>query len=127
MSCDDETYKQKLYKGIWKTTFKKRYANHKKLSNAQKNKNDTKLSTEYWKLANKKLHSRIYQGIKGNSKSYNPKLKRRCLHLHKKLHIKGDPEEILLNKWSEVISQCHHGNIYKVSTLVSNKKDRGIT
>ena len=60
MSCDDETYKQKLYKGIWKTTFKKRCTNHKKFSNAQKNKNDTKLSTEYWKLANKKLHSRIY-------------------------------------------------------------------
>ena len=30
-SCDGETYKPKLYKGICETTFKKRYANHKKI------------------------------------------------------------------------------------------------
>ena len=28
ISCDDETYKPKLYKGISKTTFKKRFTNH---------------------------------------------------------------------------------------------------
>ena len=27
ISCDDETYKPKLYKGICETTFKRRYAN----------------------------------------------------------------------------------------------------
>ena len=59
ISCDDETYKPKLYKGICETTFKKRYANHKKSFNVGKNKSDTKLSTEYWKLPNRKLHSRI--------------------------------------------------------------------
>ena len=48
MSCDDETYKPKLYKGIWEITFKKRYANYKKSFNAEKNKNNTKLSTGYW-------------------------------------------------------------------------------
>ena len=56
ISCDNETYKSKLYKGICKTTFKKRYTNHKKSFNVEKNKNDTKLSTEYWKLPNNKLH-----------------------------------------------------------------------
>ena len=64
ISCDDETYKPKLYKGICETTFKKRYANHKKSFNSEKNKNDTKLSTEYWKLANKELHIRISWSIK---------------------------------------------------------------
>ena len=59
ISCGDETYKLKLYEGFFKTTFKKRYANHKKSFNMEKNKNDTKLSTEYWKLASKKLHPRI--------------------------------------------------------------------
>ena len=39
ISCDDETYKPKLCKGICETAFKKRYANHK---NVEKNKNDTK-------------------------------------------------------------------------------------
>ena len=45
ISCDDETDKPKLYKGICETTFKKRYANHKIYFNMEKNKNNTKLST----------------------------------------------------------------------------------
>ena len=56
ISCDDNTYKPKLYKGICEITFKKRHANHKKSFNVEKNKNNTKLITEYWRLANKKLH-----------------------------------------------------------------------
>ena len=127
ISCDDETCKPKLYKGICETTFKKRYANHKKSFNAEKNKNDTKLSTEHWKLANKNLYPRISWSIKGNYKSYNPNSKKRSLCLHEKLEIVDDPEEILLNKRSEVISQRRHRNKYKLKTLVSNKKDRGIT
>ena len=63
--CDDETYKPKLYKGIIETTFKKRYPNYKKSFNVEKSKNDTKLSAEYWKMANKKLHPRISRSIKG--------------------------------------------------------------
>ena len=127
ISCDDETYEPKLYKGICETTFKNRYANHKKSFNAEKSKNDTKLSTEYWKLANKNLHPRISWSIKGNYKSYNPSLKRCSLCLHEKLEIVDDPEDILLNKRSEVISQCRHRNKYKLKTLESNNKDRGIT
>ena len=42
-----------------KLFLKTRYTNHKKHFNAEKNKNNTKLSREYWKLANKKLHPRI--------------------------------------------------------------------
>ena len=37
----------------------------------EKNKNDTKLSTEYWKLANKKLHPQISWSIKGKYNTYN--------------------------------------------------------
>ena len=118
---------QELYKGICETTFKKRYANHKKSFNVEKNKNDTKLSTEYWKLANNKLHPRISWSIKGNYKSYNPNSKRCSLCLHEKLEILDDLKEILLNKRAEVISQCRHWNKYKLKTLMSNKKDRGIT
>ena len=56
----------KLDKGICETTYRKRYANHKKSFDAEKNKNDTKLSTEYWNLANKKLNPWISWSIKGN-------------------------------------------------------------
>ena len=72
ISYDDETYKPKVYKGICETTFKKRYSNHKKSFNAEKSKNDTKLSSDCWKLANRNLHSRISWNIKGNYKSCNP-------------------------------------------------------
>ena len=98
------------------------YANHKKTFNAEKNKNDTKLSTESWKLANNKLHPQISLSIKDNYKSYNPNSKRCSLCLHEKLETVDDPKEIL-NKRSEVISQCHHQNKYKLKTLVSNKQD----
>ena len=68
ISCNDETYRTNLYKGICESTFEKRYANHKKSFNEEKNKNDTKLSTECWKLANNKLHARISWSIKRNHK-----------------------------------------------------------
>ena len=91
----------------------------------EKNKKDTKLSTEYWKLANKKLHPRISWNIKDNYKSCNPNSRKCSLCLHEKLEIVDDPEEILLR--SELISQCCLRTKYKLKTLVSNKKDHGIT
>ena len=87
ISWDDESYKLKLYKGIFETTFKKRYANHKKSFSVEKNKNDAKLSTEYWKLTNNKLHPQISWSMKGNFKWYNPNSKRCSLCLHEKLEI----------------------------------------
>ena len=113
VSCDDETYKPKLYK---ETTFKKCYANHKKSFIAEKNKNDNNLSTEHWKLANKKLHLQISWSIKGNYKSYKPSSRRWSLCLHEKLKIVDDPGEILINKCSKVISLCHHQNLYKLDS-----------
>ena len=98
----------------------------KKSFSVKKNKND-KLFTEYWKLANNKLHPRISWNIKGNYKSYNPNSKRCSFCLHKKLEIVDDPKEILLNKRSGVIYQCRHQNKYKLKTLVSKKQDWGIT
>ena len=117
ISCDDETYKPKLYKGICETTFKKRYANHKKSFNAEKNKNDTKLSTEYWKLTNKNLHpTNILEYEKATISHTTPIQKDVVCVLHEKLEIVDDPEEILLNRRSEVISQCRHRNKYKLMT-----------
>ena len=59
-------------------------------------------------------------------KSYNPSSRRSCLCLHEKLEIVDNLVKILLNKRSEVISQCHHRIKYKLKTLVTSKKDRGI-
>ena len=59
ISCDNEKNKLKLPKEFCPTTFNKCYKIRKKSVTAEKNKNDTKLSTEYWKLGNKKPHPRI--------------------------------------------------------------------
>ena len=48
------------------------------------------------------------------------------LNTARKFEIVDDPEEILLNKHSEVISQCRRRKKYKLKTLVSNKKDHDI-
>ena len=107
-----------MYKGICKTTFKKPYTNHKKYFDVEKN-NNTKLSAEYWKLANKKFLPQVVWSIKGNYKkhfmapfyglsstasrlellrggsllfiaTYNPDLRRCNLCLHEKLAIADD-------------------------------------
>ena len=83
-----------MYKGICETTFKKRYTNHNKYFNAENNKKDTKLSTKYWRLANKKLHTPISWSIKDYYKSSNPNTKRCSLYLNEKLEIVDNPEEI---------------------------------
>ena len=62
------------------------------------------------------LQPRISWSIKG----YNPNSRRCSLCLHEKLEIVDNPEEILLNKRLEVISQRRHRNKYKLKTLVSN-------
>ena len=59
--CSDSKHKQKRYKGIVETTFKERYANHKKTFNLINSKNDTTLSTEYWTL-NKSSNPRYLHG-----------------------------------------------------------------
>ena len=55
----NHNWQRKLYeaiKRICKTTFKKRYANHKKSFNVPTYKNDTKLSTQYSALKTKQLN-----------------------------------------------------------------------
>ena len=120
--CDDETYIPKLYKEICETTFRKVYANRKKSFTVENNQNNTKLSTEYQKLENKKLDPRISWSIKGKYKSYKHNSKRCSLYVAQKMEIVDDPKEILSKKRLEVISQCHHRSKYELKTLLSNKK-----
>ena len=67
---NDSKYKQKRYKGICETTFKKCYTNHKKLFNLINSKNDTTLSIEYWTLKQKQQAPRLTWEIKGQYKAY---------------------------------------------------------
>ena len=59
INCSDSKYKQKRYKRICETTFKKRYANQRKSFNLSKSENDSTLSIEYWNLKQKQQASRL--------------------------------------------------------------------
>ena len=85
--CSDSKYKQKRYKRICETTFKKHYANHKKSFNLIKSKNDTTLSIEYWNLKQKQQTPKLTWEIKGQYKAYNPTLKKCNLCLNENLVI----------------------------------------
>ena len=132
VSCNDKNYKPKLYKGIsWQIypnlNFKKRYSNHEKSFNVPLYKHDTKLSTKYWNLKMKQLNSEIFWKIKGIYKSYTPTSKCCNLCLTEKLEILDNPDKNLMNKRSEIISQCRHKNKYRLKTLASNMMSVDIT
>ena len=55
MTCNEQTYGVNIYIGIAKTTFKKRYSNHKRSFNLAAYKNDTEFLKEFWKI--KRRHS----------------------------------------------------------------------
>ena len=127
ISCNDKNYKLKLYKGSCKTNFKKSYSNHKKSFNVSFYRHDTKLSTEYWNLRMKQLNPQISWKIKGVYKSYNTTSNRCNLCLTEKLEILDDPDKNLLNKRSEIISQCLDKNKYGLKTLASSMTSGDIT
>ena len=127
ISCNDKNYKPKLYKGSCETSFKRHYSNHKKSFNVPSYRYDTKLSTEYWNLKMKQLNPQISWKIKGICKSYNPTSKHCNLCLTEKPEILDDPDKNLLNKRSEIISQCRHKNNYRLKTLGSSMTSGDIT
>ena len=87
ISCNDNNYKTEIYKRSCRTSFKKRYSNHKKLFNAPLYKYDTKLSTEYWNLKIKQLNPQISWKIKGIYKSSNRNSKRCYPSITEKLEL----------------------------------------
>ena len=75
----------------------------------------------------KQLNPQISWKIKGIYKSYIPTSKRCNLCLTEKLEILDDPDKNLLNKRSEIISQCRHKNKYRLKTLASSMTSGDIT
>ena len=76
---------------------------------------------EYWTLKQKQLAPRLTKEIKGQNNAYNPTLKKCNLYLNEKLAIIDDSDKNLLNKRSEVISQCRHRSKFKLVNLKSCK------
>jgi len=111
-----ENYTEKVYIGLCATTFKKRYANHKKSFNTEKYKNSTALSNEFWRIKELKGQPVIKWKILRSSRSYNPNSKKCRLCSSEKYEIATFKENNILNKRSEVISKCRHQNKYSLSS-----------
>ena len=93
----------KKYIGLCETSFKKRYANHKKSFNHERYKNSTTLSTEFWRLKNANLNPFITWRIVRTAPSYHLESKKCQLCLADKFEIANYPEpDKILNKRSKI-------------------------
>ena len=99
---------EKKYIGLCETSFKKRYNGHKTSFRLEKYKNNTALSTEYWKIKEKNGNPVVSWKIIANAKSYKPESKKCSLCQTEKYEIANYPGKNLLNKRSEIIAKCRH-------------------
>ena len=94
------------YIGISETTFKLRYANHKKAFNHARYEADTELSKAVWKMKNKNMIPNITWKIRKKCAPYNQSTGKCNLCLSEKLEIIEENEnKNLLNKRDELVSR----------------------
>ena len=82
-----EKSETKVYHGICKTTFKLRYANHKKSLSHRNRRSDTELSNKFWRIKDNKHNTNITWEILGRRQAYSTSSKRCSLGLNEKLKI----------------------------------------
>ena len=101
---------EQTYIGISETTFKKRYANHKKSFNHEKYRQNTELSKHVWFIKDRGEEPVIKWEIVKKCAPYNTSSNKCNLCLAEKLEIIMRDKENLLNKRSELVSKCRHIN-----------------
>ena len=112
IELDKKNRQPRNYKGISETTFKERYATHKRSFNMNRCINDMKLSVEYWNLKAGNVNPKVTWAVKNQSSAYNPQSKRCSFYLNEKLEILEYKESNLLNKIYKVISKFRYQNNY---------------
>ena len=103
----------KVYLGTAEGDFKKRFYNHRKSFNTEGSSNDTTLSKYIWELKETSNLSPalIWPIAKKVPPYFNISKKSTWMCLHEKLETINYPRpNELLNKRSELISRCWHGN-----------------
>ena len=115
VSSNDPFYKPQKYIGLSETTFKKRFANHKKSFKNNRYENDTELSKEIWKIKKQNFVPIITWKIRKKSPGFNRSSMKCFLCLNEKLEIISYEGDNLLNKRSELISKCIHLNKHTLS------------
>ena len=98
-------YHEKTYYGTSEGTFKQRYGNHKKSFYHEKQRADTELSKEYWRLKELKAQPQVQLYI---LKICRPTKRTGICHLclKEKLFIIEHQGNDLLNQRNELISKC---------------------
>ena len=109
LTTDDNNIPPKVYIGLAETTFKRRFANHKKSFKHEKYENETELSKEYWKHKRNHLNPQVTWRTVRKCKPFNRSSLRCDLCLNEKLEIALRKNNIL-NSRSELISKCRHIN-----------------
>ena len=118
ISPENQINNNKVYFGVTKTAFKKRYANHVKSFRHEQYQNDTELSVESWKMKNNGTNAAIKFEIKSRHQPYNVNTKRCSLCLNEKLEIALYKGTNLLNKRTEIINKCRHSTKYALASYV---------
>ena len=93
-----ENSETKVYYGICETTFKLRYANHKKMFNHRNCKSDTELSNEFLKIKDNKRNVIITWENLSRLQAYNRSRKRCSLCSNEKLKIALHRNNNMLNR-----------------------------
>ena len=120
LTCDLPNYGTKRYMGICTTTFKLRYANHKKSFNHEVYKTDSELATEIWRLKNLQKQYDLKWNTYRAFSSYTPETQKCNLCMSEKVEIAIHEGNNLLNKRNEILSRCLHRKRFKLRTLTSN-------
>ena len=111
VTCDKTNNQTKTYIGLAETTFKKRFANHKKSFNIERYEKETELSKEVWSLKREGNQPTIKWKIIRVCPPFNRASMRCYLCLNEKFEIATNSEH-LLNSRNEIISKCRHMNKY---------------
>ena len=119
ITSDLPNYKLKEYKGICSTTWKERFANHKKAFKNDVYQTDSELAMEVWRIKRKDSQYEIKWHKVRNFPSYNPEEKKCSLCMNEKLEIAQYKGDNLLNKRNEIISRCLHRSRFKLKRLAS--------
>ena len=119
ITSDITNYGEKKYIGLCETTFKKRYASHKTSFTHPKYKKSTTLSTEYWKVKEANRNPKIDWKILKTSRAFSPGHNSCQLCQEEKYQIATYPSNNLLNKKTEIVSQCRHMNKFYLATYDS--------
>ena len=107
VSCTDDGG-EKEYIGMTATTFKLRYANHKKSFNYEDHSKDTELSKHVWDLKRSGKSFSIKWSILRRANAFKAGGKRCNLCLDEKLCILLSDRSKTLNKRSEIFGKCRH-------------------